>query len=72
MCEDIAMRKAVIVRVTETEFETDGGKIFPHPIPFEKGEAPTPEELQKWYDRCWHMLFGTEQPEIPGGDDVEG
>lgn len=65
------MRKAVIVRITETEFETDRGEIFPHPVPFEMGKAPSLEELQGWHDRCWDMLFGTDQPEAPGDENVE-
>ena len=65
------MRKAMIVRVTETEFETKDGRIFPHPIPFEKDKVPSVDELQQWYDRCWSMLFGEEQPGLRGGGDVE-
>jgi hypothetical protein len=50
------MRKAMIVRVTATEFETDQGRVFPHPVPFEKGSVPSVEEFQKWYDH-WFALF---------------
>lgn len=50
------MSKAVIVRVTETEFETEDGRVFPHPVPFEKGRTPTVGEFQQWYDH-WHIHF---------------
>jgi len=63
------MRKSMIVRVTATEFETDQGRVFPHPVPFEEGTVPSVEEFQKWYDRCWFMLFGAESGQTPEGDD---
>lgn len=43
-----------IKKVTETEFETDGGEVFP--IPFELENVPTVEEFQKIYDE-WFRLF---------------
>lgn len=64
------MRPTVIVRVTETEFETQDGRVFPHPIPFKSGEVPTPEEFQLQYDKwseVFHRLLGDEKEET---DDV--
>lgn len=51
------MQKTVITKVTETEFETEDGRIYPHPIPFPKGEVPTVEEFQIQYDRCQALLI---------------
>ena len=50
------MHPTVIVRVTETEFETEDGRIYPHPVPFPHGEVPTPKEFQEQYDR-WSDVF---------------
>jgi hypothetical protein len=49
--------RAVIVRVTETEFETEDGRVVPHPIPFEEGKVPAIEEFQEWYDYWRETLF---------------
>lgn len=46
----------MIVRVTETEFETEDGRVYPHPIPFPKDEIPSVAEFQIQYDRC-RILF---------------
>ena len=62
------MRKAVIVKVTEAEFEAEDGGVFPHPAPFEKDQVPSVEEFQEWYDH-WYNHFkehGTGE-----GDNVE-
>jgi hypothetical protein len=48
--------RAVIIRVTETEFETEDGRVTPHPIPFEEGKVPTIKEFQEWYD-YWHQVL---------------
>lgn len=53
------MKRTVIVRVTETEFETDDGTVYPHPIPFALGEVPSVEELQAIYDVWEPLLRGT-------------
>ena len=50
------MRKAVIVKVTETEFEAEDGGVFSHPAPFEKDQVPSVEEFQEWYD-YWYNHF---------------
>lgn len=47
-----------ITKVTEAEFETDGGEIFP--IPFELENVPTVEEFQKIYDE-WFRLFQSKE-----------
>lgn len=66
------MRPTVIVRVTETEFETEDGRVYPHPVPFPKDEVPTPKELQEQYDH-WEGVFrvladdlGQEKPDDVG------
>jgi len=46
----------MIVRVTETEFETEDGRVYPHPIPFPKDEIPSVAEFQIQYDR-FRILF---------------
>lgn len=62
------MNRTMITRVTETEFQTEDGRTVPHAIPFDKGEAPSVEEFQRWYDR-WHTIFRSEglidKPEEP-------
>ncbi len=66
------MARTVITQVTETEFKTEDGRTVPHAIPFDKGDAPTVEEFQKWYDR-WHSVFQAEGLlSINGESDVEG
>ena len=54
------MQKTVIIRVTETEFETEDGRVYPHPIPFPKGEVPSIEEFQAQYDRCQTLFDQSE------------
>ena len=65
------MHHTVITRVTETEFETEDGRVFPHAVPFETGQVPTIAEFQQWYDR-WFEVFRM-QGILPGQgrDDVE-
>ena len=46
------MFSTVIVKVTETEFETDDGRVYPHPIPFQKGTVPSVKDFQVQMDRC--------------------
>lgn len=43
-----------IVRITDTEFETDDGKV--HPMIFELDEVPTIEKFQAIYDE-WLQVF---------------
>lgn len=43
-----------IVKVSETEFETDDGEVYP--IPFELENVPSVAEFQKIYDE-WFRLF---------------
>ena len=47
-----------IVKVSETEFETDDGVVYP--IPFELENVPTVEEFQKIYDE-WFRLFQSKE-----------
>lgn len=49
----------MIIRVTETEFETSDGRVVPHPVPFEPGQVPTIEEFQRWYDQ-WYEMFNSQ------------
>ena len=58
------MKRTVIVRVTETEFETEDGRVYQHPIPFLPGEVPTPAEFQVEYDR-WADVLRQLDPETP-------
>lgn len=50
------MQKTMIVRVTETEFETEDGRVYPHTIPFPKNEVPSVAAFQAQYDRCQAMF----------------
>ena len=50
------MSRTVITRVTETDFQTEDGRIVPHAVPFLKGEAPSVMDLQKQYD-YWFRVF---------------
>ena len=45
---NIMSNPKTIIRLTETEFETDDGAIYP--IPFEMETVPTIAEFQKIYD----------------------
>ena len=69
------MPRTVITHVTETEFQTEDGRTVPHPVPFPKGEVPSVEEFQKWYDH-WHAVFeaqGILSDDPTGGEsDVQG
>lgn len=47
-----------IVKVSETEFETDDGVVYP--IPFELESVPSVEEFQKIYDE-WFRLFQSKE-----------
>lgn len=47
-----------IVKVSETEFETDDGVVFP--IPFELENVPSVAEFQKIYDE-WFRLFQSKE-----------
>lgn len=51
------MKKAMVTRVTKTEFELDDGRVYQHP--FELDEVPTTEEFQCIYDH-WRELFEKE------------
>jgi hypothetical protein len=46
--------KRVVVRVTETEFELDNGRVFE--MPFELEEVPPLEVFQQIYDQ-WSQVF---------------
>lgn len=43
-----------VIRVTETEFELEDGRIYEHPVELE--EVPTVEEFQKIYDEWGDKL----------------
>jgi len=47
-----------IVKVSETEFETDDGVVYP--IPFELENMPSVAEFQKIYDE-WFRLFQSKE-----------
>jgi hypothetical protein len=51
------MKRAMVTRVTKTEFELDDGRVYQHP--FELDEVPTNEEFQRIYDH-WRELFEKE------------
>lgn len=51
---NIMSNPKTIIRLTQTEFETDDGTIYP--IPFEMENMPTIAEFQKIYDE-WFRLF---------------
>jgi len=48
------MKRMTIKRVTRTEFETDDGRVFEHPV--ELDDVPTVEEFQSVYDK-WFQVF---------------
>jgi len=47
-------KKPMVVRVTNTEFELDDGRVFPHPV--ELDDVPTVEEFQKIYDKSRKLV----------------
>lgn len=47
-----------IVKVSETEFETDDGVVYP--IPFELENVPSVADFQKIYDE-WFRLFQSKE-----------
>ena len=51
------MKKAMVVRVTETEFELEDGRVYPHLIVLD--DVPTVEEFQGIYDH-WRAVFNQE------------
>ena len=51
------MKRAMVTRVTKTEFELDDGRVHQHQ--FELDEVPTNEEFQRIYDH-WRELFEKE------------
>ena len=51
------MKRAMVTRVTKTEFELDDGRVYQHP--FELDEVPTNEEFQRIYNH-WRELFEKE------------
>ena len=51
------MKRAMVTRVTKTEFELDDGRVYQHPL--ELDEVPTKEEFQRIYDH-WRELFEKE------------
>lgn len=48
------MKRMTIKRVTKTEFETEDGRVFEHPVELE--EVPTVAEFQRIYD-FWVKTF---------------
>lgn len=57
-----------VIKVTETEFELEDGRIYEHPIELE--EVPSVEEFQKiydeWSDKLHKMLKEVEDSEDGG------
>ena len=51
------MKKAMVVRVTEAEFELEDGRIYPHLVVLD--DVPTVEEFQSIYDH-WFAVFNQE------------
>ena len=51
------MKKAMGVSVTETEFELEDGRVYPHPVVLD--DVPTVEEFQSIYDP-WFAVFNQE------------
>ena len=51
------MKKVMVVRVNEIEFELDDGRVYQHPI--ELKEIPTIEEFQDIYDH-WKLVVNKE------------
>lgn len=45
MLEEKRMKPLKVVRVTKTEFELEGGRVYP--VPFDMDEVPTVEEFQE-------------------------
>lgn len=58
------MSKIKVIRVSATEFETEDGNVFPHPIPFQDGKIPSIKEFQAIHDQ-WREIFQT-QGLLPG------
>ena len=51
------MKRAMVIRVTETEFELEDGRIYQHPVALD--DVPTVEEFQGIYDH-WYAIFSRE------------
>jgi hypothetical protein len=51
------VKKAVVIRVTETEFELEDGRVYPHLVVLDN--VPTVEEFQSIYDH-WFAVFNQE------------
>ncbi len=48
------MKRVKVVRVTETEFEFEDGRVYQHPV--ERDDVPTVEEFQAIYDK-WQAIL---------------
>ncbi len=48
------MKRPKVIRVTATEYETDDGRIFPHPAPLDP--VPTVDEFQVHCDRMFDIF----------------
>jgi len=48
------VKRSMVVRVTETEFEIEDGRVYQHPVPLD--DVPTVEEFQDIYD-YWLAIF---------------
>lgn len=57
------MKAMKITKVTKTEFETEDGQVFEHPL--ELDEVPTVEEFQKTLD-MWREFF--QGPDVNNGE----
>jgi hypothetical protein len=51
------MKRAMVTRVTKTDFELDDGRVYQYP--FELDRVPTIEEFQRIYNH-WRELFEKE------------
>ena len=62
-------KPTVIIEVTKTDFKTEDGRSYPHPIPFTQGNVPTVAEFQLLYDH-WRKVYltGTQKKDTQDGE----
>lgn len=63
------MKQVMVVRVTDTEFETSDGAVYPHMVPFSPEEVPSLEDFQRIYDHWRKVLLVGPQEDVTDDDE---
>lgn len=55
--------------MTDTEFETSDGAVYPHMVPFSPEEVPSLEDFQRIYDHWRKVLLVGPQEDVTDDDE---